>query len=335
MNKSRKLGLQMFADAVINTTGSNVSGNDLSPEMKEYYNTQILRMAEPELRYKKFAKKVSMPKNNGKVVTFRKWTSFGKATTPLEEGVTPAGNKLNVTEISAEIAQYGDYTTVSDMLELTAVDNVIMETTQLHASQAAITLDTLCRNEVMTGTNVVYAPEADGTVINSRNNITATCLLTPDIVAKVAAKLKANNAPKIDGSYIAIIHPYVAYDIMKHPEWLDAHKYESSVSIFDGEIGKMHGVRFVESSEAAIWKVGEVAVFGTVFFGEGAYGDIDIESGGLEVIVKQKGSAGTADPLNQRGSVGWKATDVNKILIPEYLYRVESGSAFSASANAN
>ena len=335
MKRSKKYGLQIFADPVVNTTGSNASGNDLSPEMKEYYNTQLIRLAEPELRYKKFAKKVSMPKNNGKIVTFRKWTSFGKALTPLEEGVTPVGNKLNVTEISAEIGQYGDYTTVSDMLELTAVDNVIMETTQLHASQAAITLDTLCRNEVMTGTNVVYAPEADGTVINSRGNITATCILTPDIVAKVAAKLKANNAPKIDGYYIAIVHPFVAYDLMRNEEWVEAHKYENSVAIFDGEIGKMHGVRFVESSEAKIWKDSGVAVFGTIFFGEGAYGDIELDGGSLEVIVKQKGSAGTADPLNQRGSVGWKANDANKILIPEYLYRVESGSSFSTTAEAN
>lgn len=331
----KKHNLQLFADPVVNVTTSAAEGNNLSPEMKEYYNTQIIRMAEPELRYKQFAKKVPMPRHNGKSVSFRKWTSFGKATTPLTEGVTPTGNKLNVTEIHASVNQYGDYTSVSDVLDLTAIDNVIMETTELHSSQAAITLDTLCRNEVMTGTNVVYAPKSDGTEVLSRGNLDETCILTADLVAKIAAELKANNAPKIDGSYVAVIHPYVAYDIMTSPLWIDVHKYEDSVAIFEGEIGKIHGVRFVESSEAKIWKEGETAVFGTLFFGQGAYGSIDLEGGNLQVIVKQKGSGGTADPLEQRATVGWKAMDCNVILIPEYMYRVESGSSFSGTAEAN
>ena len=334
MNKNKMYGLQIFADTVINTTGSNTSGNDLSPEMKDFYNTALIRMAEPELRYKKFAKKVPMPKNNGKTVSFRKWGSFAKATTPLTEGVTPAGSKLNVTEITATVSQYGAYTLVTDMLELTAVDPVIMEVTQLHGSQAAVTLDTICRNEVMTGTNVVYAPNGEAEV-TSRSALTSACVLTPDIVAKVAAKLKANNAPKIDGCYIAIVHPYVAYDIRSSKGWIEVHQYNATREIFEGEIGELHGVRFVESSEAKIWDESGVAVFGTIFFGDGAYGDVDLDGGNLQIIVKQRGSAGTADPLNQRASVGWKATGVTKILIPEYLYRVESGSSFSGTAAAN
>lgn len=339
MNISRKLyrryNLQTFAEMNTNTTGAASEGNNLTAEMKEFYNTQVIKLAEPELRYKQFAKKVPMPKNNGKTVSWRRWSSFKKALTPLTEGVTPDGNKLNVTELTATIGQYGDYTAVSDMLELTACDPVVMEITEAHAAQAAVTLDTLCRNEVMTGTNVVYAPKSDGTEITSRSTLTKDCLLTPNLVAKIAAQLKANNAPKIEGSYVAVIHPFVAYDIMQSKEWIDVHKYEDSVSIFEGEIGKLFGVRFVESSEAKIWDVSGTAVFGTIFFGAGAYGDVELTDGNLKMIIKQKGSAGTADPLNQRSTVGWKACAVTKILIGEYLYRVESGSGFSGTAVAN
>ncbi len=262
MNLARKIsrtyGLQKFTD-VINTSGSNDTGNDLSPEMKTFYNTQIIRMAEPQLRYKQFAKKTPMPSHNGKSVSWRKWTSFAKAMTALTEGVTPTGSKLNVSELTATVAQHGDYSVTSDVLQLTAIDNVIMEQTSLHASQAAVTLDALCRNEVMTGTNVVYAPKVSGTTVTavtSRSGIDKTCLITPDLIASVAAKLEANNAPKIDGSYVAIIHPYIKKDIMGCDGFTELVKYTDNVEqVFKGEIGEIMGVRFVVSSEAKIWSV--------------------------------------------------------------------------------
>lgn len=352
MNIARKLArkyeLQNFTEVAINTntTGASSTGNNLSAEMKTLYNTQLIRMAEPNLKYRQFAKKVPVPRGKGKTVEWRKWDSFAKATTPLTEGVTPSGNKLNVSTLTATVNQYGDYTCISDMLQLTAVDNVIMEATQAHASQAARTLDTISRNELMTGTNVFYCPKVVGTTvteITSRASLTNQCLITPDVIAKVAAILAANNAPKIDGSYVGIVHPYVKYDLMRNDEWIDVNQYSNAKAIFKGEIGELYGVRFVESSEAKIWvtttgsgdNAVDTASFGTVIFGDGAYGDVDLEGGNLEIIVKQKGSAGSADPLDQRSTVGWKAAAVTKILIPEYLYRIESGSAFSGSAVAN
>jgi N4-gp56 family major capsid protein len=180
---------------------------------------------------------------------------------------------------------------------------------------------------------VYYCPKEDGTAVASRTNLDNTCRLTVDVIKQVAALLKKNNAPKIDGSYVCIIHPFVAYDLMSDPAWIDAHKYAKPDNLYEGEIGEIGGVRFVQTTEAKIYSGG---VFGSLFFGEGAYGVTEITGGGLETIVKQKGSAGTADPLDQRSSVGWKAIKTAELLIPQYLVRVESKSKeFSGSVAAN
>ena len=199
--------------------------------------------------------------------------------------------------------------------------------------QAGATLDTVVRNVMQSGTNVTYCPKADGTAVTSREALDETCQLTVDVVNQVVAKLRAQNAPTINGKYVAIIHPYVAYDLMTDPAWQDAHKYCKPENMYEGEIGEIGGVRFVQTTEAKIYDGG---VFGSLFFGEGAYGVTEITGGGLETIVKQKGSAGTADPLDQRSSVGWKAIKTAELLIPNYLVRVESKSkVFSASVSAN
>jgi N4-gp56 family major capsid protein len=145
---------------------------------------------------------------------------------------------------------------------------------------------------------------ADGTEteVTSRSALDNTCQLTVKVVQQVVAKLRAQNAPTISGKYVAIIHPYVAYDLMRDPEWIDAHKYAQPTNLFEGEIGEIGGVRFVQTTEAKIYDGG---VFGTLFLGDGAYGTTEISGGGMETIVKQKGSAGTADPLDQRSSVGY------------------------------
>lgn len=324
-----KLNLQLFADPNTNVTTDAA----LSAENKTHYDMTLIDEAAPNLIHDQFGQKKPIPKNGGKKIQFRKFGSLPKATAALTEGVTPDGKKLSVTSIEAEVSQYGDYVTLSDILDLTALDPVVVEATKICGRQAGLTLDTITRNVLHGGTNVFYAPKADGTEVTSRSDLDNTCKLTVDLVKRVAAILKNNNAPKIDGSYVAIIHPYAAYDLMSDPEWQYPHQYQDTSNIYEGEIGKIAGVRFVETSEAKIYDNG---VFGTLFIAEGAYGTTEITGGGLEVIIKQLGSAGAADPLNQRSSVGWKATKTAEILIQAYMIRVEHKSAFSnADLKAN
>jgi N4-gp56 family major capsid protein len=296
------MNLQLFADPNVQTTGSD----GLSAEMKTFYDMTLIDEAAPALVHDQFGQKRPIPKNGGKTIEFRKFAPLAKALTPLTEGVTPDGKSLEVTTITATVSQYGDYITMSDMLELTTIDNVIVEALKLLGRQGGATLDTVVRNILHSGTNVNYCPKvaADGseTAVTSREALDNTCQLTVKVLQQVVAKLRAQNAPTISGKYVAIIHPYVAYDLMRDPEWIDAHKYATPENLYEGEIGEIAGIRFVQTTEAKVYENG---VFGTLVFGDGAYGTTEIAGGGMETIVKQKGSAGTADPLDQRSSVGY------------------------------
>ena len=346
----KTINLQLFAVLANGANATVASGSmgagpvnaDLSPENKTYYDMALIDEAQAQLVHDQFGQKRPIPANGGKTIEFRKFHSYEKAMTPLQEGVTPAGKAIKVTSITSTVDQYGDYTMLSDVLDLTSIDNVVLETTKNHGRQAGATLDTVTRNVLQSGTNVTYCPSvaAPDTEITSRANLKSDSRLTVDVIMQVVAKLRAANAPTINGKYVAIIHPYAAYELMRDPEWIDAHKYTNSANLYEGEIGEIAGVRFVETSEARIYS-GDgcpdgLAVFGTLFLADGAYGVTEITGGGLQTIVKQKGSAGTADPLDQRSTVGWKAIKTAEILIPDYIVRVESCSPkFSGVVAAN
>ena len=334
--------LQLFAD---NPTVNVTTDANLSAENKTFYDRALVEEAGPNLIHGQFGQKRPIPKNGGKRIQFRRYASLPKALKPLTEGVTPEGRKLSATAVEAEVNQYGDFVCLSDVLDLTAIDNNVLEATKAVGRQAGLTLDTITRNVLQSGTNVFYCPKvgANGvqTPVTDRSGLDKTCTLTVDVVKKVAAMLKAANAPKIDGDYVCILHPYVAYDIMSDPRWEEMHKYTTPENMYQGEIGRIAGVRFVETSEAAVYKGTEnscpsgLAVFGCLFIAQGAYGVTEVTGGGLRTIIKQLGSAGTADPLDQRSTVGWKALQTAEILMEPYMVRVECCSAFSPTAEAN
>lgn len=334
--------LQHFAD---NPTVNVTTDSKLSAENKTFYDRALVEEAGPNLIHGQFGQKRPIPKNGGKRIQFRRYASLPKALKPLTEGVTPEGRKLSATAVEAEVNQYGDFVCLSDVLDLTAIDNNVLEATKAVGRQAGLTLDTITRNVLQSGTNVFYCPKvgANGvqTPVTDRSGLDKTCTLTVDVVKKVAAMLKAANAPKIDGDYVCILHPYVAYDIMSDPRWEEMHKYATPENMYQGEIGRIAGVRFVETSEAAVYKGTEnscptgLAVFGCLFIAQGAYGVTEVTGGGLQTIIKQLGSAGTADPLDQRSTVGWKALQTAEILMEPYMVRVECCSAFSPTAEAN
>ena len=323
-----EINLKMF-DGDLNTQVTTNSA--LSPEMRTYYSNYLIDHAEPNLVHDQFGQKHPIPRNGGKTIQFRKFMPFTKATTPLKEGITPDGGSLTVTIVESTVAQYGYYVTISDILDLTAVDNTLVETTKLLGSQAGATLDTVTREVLSSGTAVMYSGNVD-----AREALDENCKLTVDDIYKAARFLKAQNAPKIDGSYVAIVHPDVAYDIMRDEEWIDVHKYSAASEIFEGEIGKIGGVRFVESTEAKIFEAAGMdgkSVYSTLVLGANAYGVTEITGGGLQHIVKQLGSGGTADPLNQRATAGWKAIKTAEILVQNYMVRIESASTFDGGEN--
>ena len=298
--------IQLFADNLQNTTAT------MSKEMKTFYEKRLIDQAEPRLVHDQFADYYPVPQNGGKTIEFRKYDSLPKAATPL-----------------------------TDVLQMTAIDNNVVQATRVLASQAGRTMDSITRDVLAGGTNVIYAPKqaADGTetAVTSRKTLDKSCTLTPKLFFQAAAQLGAMNADPIGDSYIAIIHPYAAYDLKTCKEFIEVHKYADPDTMFRGEIGKLGNIRFIETSEAKIWKDETcptgLAVFGTLVLGAHAYGVTELEGGGLEHIVKQLGYGD--DPLNQRASVGWKGMRAAERLVEQYMVRIESVSSYSANASAN
>ena len=322
--KKNILNLQMFAgNPNPNTTGT------LSNEMRTYYSDYIVDYAAPNLVHDQFGQKQNIPEGGGNTIHFRKFSPLPKVTSILSEGVTPDGGSMNVSKATATLSQYGYYLTLSDVLTLTSIDNTLLEATQLLGKQAGQALDNITREVINGGTNVIYAGGSAEAreLINSENKITV------EDIYKAARFLKNQNAPKIDGGYVAIIHPDVAYDLMRDPEWIDAHKYSATTELFEGEIGKIAGIRFVETTEAKIFQGNSCNVYSTLVLGANAYGVTELTGGGLQTIIKQLGSGGAADPLNQRATCGWKALKTAVRLVENYLIRIESASTFNSIPN--
>ena len=355
------MNLQLFADAgtLVNATGNYVNAydgttqafdgvNTLSGELKTYYDTELLENARVELFYAQFAKKQKLPANRGTTVEWRKWNTFAKASM-LQEGVIPTGQKFGMSSKTGAINQYGTYAAISDKLEMRAYDPVILGATEEMGASAAETQETLIRDALLVNTNVLYCDNvtlATGAVAGTPTSpatMEATaevmCLLTPDSVAKAVTIMKKNRVPTINGKYYAVIHPSVAYDLRKSKEWIEAHKYAATSEIFNGEIGELHGCRFIENVFAPILgdtyknKAGGVT-YATYFFGKDAFGIIDPEGGALQMIVKDKGQVG--GPLEQFSTIGYKfETNGATMLYPERVLRVMSCSSYSAVDEAN
>lgn len=325
-----KMNLQMFASEVapVNTTAQS----GMAPTMKTFYDTALLENARENMLFTQFGLKQPM---RGNKVEWRKFNTFKKALTPLTEGVIPTGQTFGMTKQEAETTQHGDFVAVTDRLEMESYDDVIFGATEEMGASEGETYDTLTRNILIAGNSVMYAPNG-ATEVTSRADLTNACILTPDLVNRAATWLKKNKAPTIDGSYVAIIHPSVAYDLRNSEEWKEYHKYHAVEPIFKGEIGDLHGVRFVESNNAKIWGsagASGVAVYATLFLGKDAYGILDPEGEGMEMIIKPKEQIG--GPLNQFSTIGYKFCHGAKILYQERLLRVESGSMFGSVDEEN
>ncbi len=305
-------------------TITNVTGaNQLAPEDKTFYEKTLLTRLLPQLNFYKDAMKKKLPKNQGRTVNFRKFNSLTAPTSSLTEGVTPDGNNLEVTAITAVVAQEGDFVQVSDLVQMTGIDPVLTETSELLGEEAGEVVDNRIQDAVSKGTNVFYAGGVTTRALVASGNKT----LTGDDIKKIVRKLKNANAKRFaDGFYHMQIDPDIAYDLMSDPMWVDVSKYSKPEQMAKGELGKMHGMKFFETTNLKTVKESETDVHIAFAYGKDSYACIDLEGGAgkPEIIVKPNGSAGTADPLNQRASAGWKNCFTAVITQPMAFVRVET-----------
>lgn len=312
------------------------TSSSLSSVVKTEYNRILLENLYPNYLYCRFGdpgRMVTLP-NGTNTVEWRRWGTLAAATTPLTQAVTPAGSNHSVTLVTATPAQYGDYVLYSDILDMASLDDFVRATMVAQGYQAAETLDQVSRDILVAGTNVQYAGAVAG-----RSSVASSNKLSISEVKKAVKTLRNANVPTIGGSYIGIIHGNAAYDLMVDPEFILTSQYAGGTALYNGELGMYGGVRFLVTSNAKVFSAAgasSIDVYGSLIFGQHWFGGVKYmdETGGqkvptaegnfmVEMFIKPLGSGGSTDPLNQRGSVGWKVSHAMKILNQSCGLRIE------------
>lgn len=342
-----ELNLQLFAAATptVGTYGitnlQKTTTADLSFEMKEFYDTALLENARAKLVYAQFGKKQALPGGNGKTVEWRRVEPFAPTTTALVEGEIPAATNAKVAHVTTTVAQYGAYTAVSDLLDFMSVDPLISEITLEHSAAMANSLDILVRNKVCATATYAMAQNSSGVPAGNKAAYTTATYkdyyLKSKDVAKVRTMLQQKNVPTIDGYYVCITHPSCAHDLRNDPDWISVHQYAATKEIFNGEIGELHGVRFVVTTNALCESSGAasnpVKCYYNTFFGKDAWGVVEPTGESARMIVKPASEAG--GPLEQWSTVGWKALTGSAVLYSDRVINLITTSSFSESDEAN
>lgn len=313
-----------------------------------WYDRNLLERALPSLLYSKFGQMRPLPLNEGTRINFRRYGSLVAATTPLDEGVTPAGKQLGVTDLFAIIGEYGDFVSLTDLLQMTVLDKIVLEAQEVLGEQAGDTIDQVHGAALMAGTTVRLADDvatrADVITAISDNDVDAVIRTLEGNNAKKIREIKVGGAKintyPIRPAFIGICHTNARQDIEKLTGFKSVEEYASQGDVMSEEIGATKNIRWLATTNAMIYPdAGGAAatnglvsttgtsadIYGTLILGKNAYGVTSLGKKGIQSIIKQLGSSGVADPLNQRSSVGWKSFTVAKILNEDFMARIESG----------
>ena len=313
--------------AYTNTDTNMTTSSALSAGMQTYYNRELLRTFEPNLVHLQFGDEHRMPPHSGLVMNMRKLIPLETNTKALSEGDPGESVMLAETEVTVQLQQYGEYARCTDKLDLTHLDMDIMRRTKLFGDAGARSIDAVVREELAKCANVIYAGGKA-----SRAELTAADKLTSRELRKAVKTLKKNHAQTFGGYFVAIIGPDTMYDLQEDEAFVKVSQYQDKENIYTGEVGRLFGVRLVETTEAKIFEGAGASgadVASVIVLWQYAYGVTSLKGAKPRVIVKPAGSAGTADPLDQISTVGWKMDGFGaKLLQPEYAVRIECG--FSA-----
>lgn len=305
----------------------------LSLEAANFYDRNLLYRAKQAQIFYKAGQAKNLRKNDGNVIRWRRFNALTPNTNTLSEGITPTATALSMSEVTATVAQYGAYGQVTDMLDMVGIDPVITEATDVFGQQAGESIETVLVNVIKAGTSVVYATGS------ARNAQSASNPLTVALLRKAVRTLDVNNTLRFNGleenskvgagSYIAFVHPRAVYDLKNDTEWKTMQQNVRPEMLFDGSIGMIEGCQIMQSTLCPVFAgegSGSADVYGTIIIGQHAFGVVDVGgTGKFKTLVKPLGSGGTADPLDQRSTIGWKSFFVSKILNDSFMTRIEAG----------
>lgn len=339
--------LQYFADAVVPPNAEanmmlSTSG-EIDPAFQKANDQKFVELHKPKLVFEKYIGSVNLPANSGNTVRFPKKNRITPKNTLLKEGKTPEPNKFQISAVTATVEQHGDYVMYSDVALGTSIYDLMAYARDVQAFESAEVKNALIRDDILANDSiqVAYADKvaADGTTteVSSVSGIDKSAKLTVDVVRKMVRIMKRNNIqPAVGEDYVMFIHPDQWYDLTSDPKWADMHKHADPTPLFTGEIGRISGMRFVETTTTLVTKDGASGstVYHTIVLGADAVDQVKMANGGVTTIAKGLGSGGTADPLNQRATVGWKMFYGASVKDPLAVIELRTGATDSDKTDA-
>lgn len=325
---------------------------DLGVSAGVHAEIKMLEHAEPILVLNKMGDHKPMPKNASKVIKFRRPVPLPLATTPLTEGVRPAGTNFRYERIQATLQQYGDWMELTDIVADLHEDPVGSDMAMMAGEQAAETVETVCFGELIGGTNVVYANGVAREEVTATINLSSIRKCVRSLLANKAKRLTSILAPSamigtsaIEASYVAVCHTDIVASLRSIKGFTTVADYGSRKPICAEEVGSIEDVRFVASplfnafadagglkgsgaTEAVSTTGTNADVYPVLILGQHAFGHIALKGnkdagGAIKPMVRNPGKPEKGDELGQTGSVAWKTYYVAKILNDLWMVRLE------------
>lgn len=297
----------------------------LSQLMQTYYDRLFIDTAKHWLVHEEGAQQRPLPQGEGKTVYFQRYTPLSLITSALTEGSNPTAVNLSATNVSVTVSEFGSYTKISKLLSLTAVDPKMKGAVEVMGQNAGESRDQLVRDKALVGGTAQLAGSN-----SALTDVAITDTLSSAEIRKAVRTLKENKAMRYDdGYFIGKGSPYAFYDLMGDSTWVNAHTYKDGEELYRGELGKLHGVRFLESTnwkETANGGASNADIIHTFVHGKNAFGVTDLEGDEKKIYVKTPGPHSTDNPVDRFYTVGWAMTFAPKQLVSDWIVEIKHGA---------
>ena len=293
----------------------------MSSEISTYYERVFLARAMKRLIHAQGAQVKTMAAGEGKQINFTRYTPLAVATTALSEGTNPGEVNLTAATVSAELAEYGNSAKLARFLSTVSIDRNNKEKIEVFGQNMGETIDTLCRNEIVSGGTTQLA--------NSRTNITAitaTDVLNATEIKKAVRTLEGNSAARYDdGFFLGKIQPYTWYDLIGDSTWVNAKTYSDVKDLYMGEVGELFGVRFMTTTNGHT-SASTVTVYSNLIHGKDAFGVMDLATDAPKLYIKTPGANDTSNPADRFSTIAWAGSYVSKVLNSGWIINLKTGA---------
>ena len=294
--------------------------SDVDPAVGIVYERTLLQPPQPIYIYTRYAEKHSIGEKSGTTIKFRRYARLSAATTPLTEGITPSGSKLSKVDLTAQVSQFGDFITITDVVDLTVEDQVLAVTVDRQNDQLNNTMDQLCRDYICASASSTACSHGSGTatLLNDTDIQGVVQTLRSNdcqyMFSRVQADTGVGTSP-VRSAYVGMADADLENDLRAVDGFLDVVQYSRDQLIDEAEFGNTGNVRWLTSTGGYV----SSSTYYCPIMGRDPsnlpYAMIDLSGGNATSIITAPN-----DPLRQRTTVGWKAWAAFRILQDLYIH---------------